>query len=483
MITSQRLFARLSATWVALALAMPSARLAAAVTPSPSWLAAATTDVANAAIARENIPGLQIAIFRSGQIVLEQGYGVVNTATQAPVETNTLFEIGSITKSFTSAAILQLKERGKLKLTDRLGKYVPEYPRGKAVTIEQLLTMTSGIPDHINDVPGAAKTISSSPGDLHAALGLIKNMPLNFKPGTQSAYSNTNYLLLGSILARVSHMPYDEYVSKNIFAPAHMTHSAFLKDEPSLASMAVGYSLTSATELKRAGHIGYGWSGGAGSIVSTAGDLARWDNAFFTDRIISTADVKLATTPLYINGKSTTYGLGWSVDQIEGIPVVSHDGGMLGFTSINDVFPTLNLGIIVLTNNGETPPDSIAKDILARLDPDFAKNRDIAAAGENPQITARVAKVWTELHVGTIDRSELTQDLNKALMPEQIRFMHAHYAGAGPPLRWIYKGTQLWPDGGATYSYRVLFKNGLALLVAASIANDGKFANIDTQYD
>ena len=462
---------------------MPSTTLAAAVPPSPSRLAAATADVATAAIAREHIPGLQIAIIRNGQIVLDQGYGVGNTATQGPVETNTSFEIGSITKSFTSAAILQLKERGKLKLTDRLGKYVPEYPRGKDVTIEQLLTMTSGIPDHINDVPGAVKIISSGPGDLDAALGLIKNMPLNFKPGTQSAYSNTNYLLLGTIVARVSHMPYAEYVSKNIFTPAHMIHSAFLKDEPSLASMAVGYSLVSATNLEPAGHIGYGWSGGAGSIVSTAGDLALWDDAFFRDRIISAADVKVATTPLYIKGTSTTYGLGWSIDQIEGIPVVSHDGGMLGFTSINDVFPTLNLGIIVLTNNGETPPDSIAKDILSRLNPDFARKRDIAATGENPQITARVTKVWTELHVGTIDRSELTHELNKALMPEQVSFMHAHYAGAGPALRWIYKGSQLWPDGSATYSYRVLFKNGLALLVAATIANDGKFANVDTQYD
>jgi hypothetical protein len=278
-------------------------------------------------------------------------------------------------------------------------------------------------------------------------------------------------------------MPYDEYISKNIFAPAHMTHSAFLKDEPFLPNMAVGYAIGTARTLKLAGHIGYGWSGGAGSIVSTAGDLARWDTAFFSGRIISAADVKLATTPLYINGKSTTYGLGWSSDQIEGIPVISHDGGMLGFTSINDVFPTMGLSIIVLTNNGDTPPDNIAKDILAKLDPDFAKKRDLAVAGENFQITAKIEKVWTELHIGTIDRSELTPALNKALTPDRVAFMHAHYAGAGTQLRWIYKGSQEWPDGSTTYSYRVLFNNGLVVLVAATIAKDGKFTNVDTQYD
>ena len=193
--------------------------------------------------------------------------------------------------------------------------------------------------------------------------------------------------------------------------------------------------------------------------------------------------MKLATPPLYINGKSTTYGLGWSIDQIEGIPVISHDGGMLGFTSINDVFPTIGLSIIVLTNNGDTPPDNIAKDILAKLDPGFEAKRDTAAAGETLQITAKAEKVWTELHIGTLDRSELTPALNEALTPDRIAFMHVHYAAAGTPLRWIYKGKQEWPDGSTIYSYRVLFKNGLAVLVAATIAKDGKFANVDMQYD
>lgn len=247
--------------------------------------------------------------------------------------------------------------------------------------------------------------------------------------------------------------------------------------------MAVGYSAVSAKKLKLAGHIGYGWSGGAGSILSTAGDLARWDKAFFAGRIVSMADVKMATTPLYLNGKSTAYAMGWSVDRMEGIPVISHDGGMLGFTSINDVFPTLGLSIVVLANNGDTPPDNVAKDVLAMLDPEFAKKRDVAVAGEDAQISARVEKVWSELHIGTIDRSELTSDLNEALTAGQIRFMHAHYAGAGTPVQWIYKGKQVWPDGSTVYFYRVLFRNGLAVLVAANITKDGKFSNVDTQYD
>lgn len=467
--------------WIALTIALIFT--APALARSSAQVATDTAGIADVVLARENITGLQISIIQNDQIVLDQGYGVADTATGKPVDADTIFEIGSITKSFTSAAILQLSERGTLKLSDRLGRYVPEYPRGKDITIKQLLQMTSGIPDHINDVPGSVKIISSSEGDLTSALALIKNMPLNFKPGTQSVYCNTNYLLLGTVVARVSHLSYSDYISKNVFAPAGMTHSAFLKDESSTSNMAVGYAVVGPRKLKVGGHIGYGWSGGAGSIISTAGDLARFDQAFFTGRIISMADVKMATTPLFLNGKSTTYGMGWSADQMEGIPVISHDGGMLGFTSINDVFPTLALSIIVLTNNGDTPPDNIAKNILATLDPDFAKKRNVAATGEDPQITARVEKVWGELHIGTIDRSELTADLNKQLTANQLSFMHGHYADDGPPVQWIYKGKQVWPDGSTIYFYRMLFKNGLAVMVAALITKDGKFSNVDTQYD
>ena len=176
-------------------------------------------------------------------------------------------------------------------------------------------------------MPNAVTIITTRPGNLDAALALITKMPLHFKPGTQWEYSNTNYLLLSAIIARVSHMPFHEYISKkNTSAPAHMSHSAFLKDEPFLANMAVGYFITSPAKLARAGHIGYGWSGGAGSIVSTAGDLARWDIAFFSDRIISAADVKLATTAARIHGKLTNYGFGWGNGH-EATPLLNLDFG------------------------------------------------------------------------------------------------------------------------------------------------------------
>ncbi len=466
-----------------------------AVTPAPpampepsgaSNIAAISTGVATSALTVQSIPGMQIGIVRDGRTVLDRGYGVQNVATQKPVGSDTIFEIGSITKQFTAAAILQLKEQGKLQLTDRLAQYVPEYAPGKDVTIEQLLTMTSGIPDHINDPPNAVKLISSSTGSLEESLALIKGMPLHFKPGTQQEYSNTNYLLLGAIVARVSKLSYGDYIARNIFVPAHMTHSAFLKDENVVPNMAAGYEVTNEATLRKAGQIGYGWSGGAGSIISTAGDMANWDQAFFSDKIVSADDVALATTPAVVAGKPTDYGFGWSIDTVDGLKVISHDGGMLGFTAINDVFPTLGLSIIVLANNGNASPDAVAKNIVAQFDPAFASNRNTADAGEDPMITARISKVWLQLHEGTIDRSVLTTSFNKILTARVLGFMHGHYErllSRSPPLRWIYKGRQ-GADGGATiYTYRVLFKDDVALSVVATVAKGGQIAGCDTEYD
>jgi D-alanyl-D-alanine carboxypeptidase len=459
---------------------------AASPSPDTTAIAEASTAVINSALVVQSIPGLEIGVLRDGQVVFDQGYGVQNIATRNPVDSNTIFEIGSITKQFTAAAILQLKAGGKLKLSDRLGKYVREYPLGKNVTVEQLLHMTSGIPDHINDPPNAVTLISTSQGNLNAALGLIKNMPLHFKPGTHQEYSNTNYLLLGAVVARVSHIPYSEYISKHIFAPAHMTHSAFLKDEDSLANMATGYALTPKAILKEAGQIGYGWSGGAGSIISTAGDMARWDEAFFSGRIISPADVKLATTPAVVNGRLTDYGFGWSIDTVDRLKVISHDGGMLGFTSINDVFPTLGLSIIVLANNGNASPDAIAKAVIAQLNPEFASKRNAASPGENPVITGQIIKVWEQLHEGQIDRSLLTGSYNKEITSKVLVFMHGHFAqllAEGRPRRWIYKGKRPQDDGTTLYAYRVLFKGDAALSVSAAITKNGKIASCDTVYD
>jgi D-alanyl-D-alanine carboxypeptidase len=170
-------------------------------------------------------PGGQILLVDHGRIVYEKNFGVRDLQTKQPVDEHTRFEIGSITKQFAAAAILQLQESGKLSLDDPLGKYVPQYATGKHVTIKQLLWQVSGIPDYTGEdaywkhlAESNGRVSFPKPLDLPKVLALVGNHPLRFKPGTKWEYSNTNYYLLGAVVEGVSGLSWEEYVRRNIYA-------------------------------------------------------------------------------------------------------------------------------------------------------------------------------------------------------------------------------------------------------------------------
>ena len=447
--------------------------LFAAAPPSSSAIGAA----AAAAVQAVHAPGAQVVVVKDGTVLLDRGYGFANVAARVPVTAQTQFEVGSITKEFTAAAILQLKEAGKLSLTDRLGKYVPEYARGKNVTLEQLLWQVSGVPEYL--ATNHFRWISGHrPGGVLQAIAMIKNKPLEFAPGSKWKYSNTNYMLLGAVVARVSHMPWRTYIRKNIYARAGMTHSAFIQDESTLPNMATGYNVTAKGALVKAPPLLGAWAGGAGAIVSTASDLAKWDAAFFSGKIVSMADVNLATTAHTLpSGKSTDYGFGWAVDRFEGQPHISHDGGTWGFLSENDYYPTLHECVIAFANSDMAPPDMIAAAAFNALNPQIAASLDTPAPGENPTITA-LAREWTHrLQTGDIDRSQLTPQMSAFLKPADVPLFESQLGELGPPSAFIYRGKKT--AGNVTaYSYRVKFK-GTALTFVIAIDNAGKIAGLD----
>lgn len=220
-----------------------------------------------------HIPGAQVASSRVGETLLDGSYGKSNLLTDRSVMQKTCFEIGSITKQFTAAAILQLEERGKLRLADPLSKYVPEYGAAKDVTVEQLLWQVSGIPEYM-DEPNIEDIASRQPGGLESAFALIKDRPLDFEPGTRWEYSNTNYLLLGAIVTRAAGLSWEVYLKRNIFPRAGMTESRFIGDEPSMADMATGYTGKEG-EMRPAPVLKSEWAGGVGAIVSTANDVLK----------------------------------------------------------------------------------------------------------------------------------------------------------------------------------------------------------------
>jgi CubicO group peptidase (beta-lactamase class C family) len=301
-----------------------------------------------------------VLVARHGEVLSNKGYGFKNISEKTLNDSNTIFQIGSITKQFTAAIILQLQEKNKLSLQDKLSKYIPDYSKGDSITIENLLTHTSGIYNYTNNRDFMQKG-SILPINRDSLIALFKYKPLDFPPGTKYSYSNSGYILLGYIIEKVTGKPYFQVLHDNIFGPLHMTHSGF--DFKGLASTdkATGY-MNPSTGLK-AEIVDSSVSFAAGAIYTTAGDLYKWDRALYTDRVVSQSSLQKAFSPHLAN-----YGYGWSMDSVYGKKVVEHGGGIFGFVSFILRIPEEQICIIVFDNQPSAAgPGKIAADINALL--------------------------------------------------------------------------------------------------------------------
>lgn len=327
--------------------------------------------VIEAFMAARHVPGMTVAIQAHGVTVLSKGYGVRDLVRKSPVMPTTRFEIGSLTKQFTAAAVLRLAAAGKLRLSDPLARYVPRYAAARNVTIRQLLTHASGIPDYVATNHFLA-TASHRPGGFDQILALVEHVPLDFPPGTKSAYSNTNYILLGRIIEAAAGVEYDRYVRENVLAAAGMMRTTTIAEENRLNDMATGYntgvvadlaqSIDPATDAGAAARIepgpafGAAWAWSAGDLVSDVSDMLAWDDAFFGGRIVSLADVARATEPAVLaDGTVTQYGFGWEIDRVDGHRRIFFDGGTFGFASTNQTWPDDRLRIVILSNSAAAP--------------------------------------------------------------------------------------------------------------------------------
>jgi len=429
-------------------------------------------------LASQGIPGAGVAIVRDRRVIFEKGYGFRNVAARLPVDVNTRFEIGSVTKQFTAAAILQLEESGKLSLDERLGKYIPQYAAARDITIRQLLWQTSGIPNFM-DFDKFEHLSTTHQGSFDAVLALVKNEPLQFRAGTRWRYSNTNYSLLARVVEIASRIPWQRYVREHIFEPAGMTHSTFDDREGQVADMAAGYFADALGKVTMSPSMGL-WARGNGDIVSTAGDLARWDDAFFGGRIVSPAHVLLATTPGRLrDGSATGYGFGWGIDQHDGQRRISHNGRTNGFTAMNASFPELHERIIVLVNNADGDAQTLADHVFAALHPDLAASENVPAVGEDSRMTARIVDLAHHLRNGNPDRSQWTPTLRRFLTPQVLHTGRAlfvkRHPNSGQLLRWVYRGKRALPGGATFYMYNQLYESGLTMRVFVTVARDGKF--------
>jgi len=309
-------------------------------------------------LAETNIPGLAVLVAQDGKVLFEKGYGLADRTHEVPVSPQTKFRIGSITKQFTSAAILKLQEQGKLSVTDKLSKYIPDFPRGAEVTLQHLLTHTSGIHSY-TDKPDFMATVTQ-PVKTEELIKSFKNDPYDFDPGAKWHYDNSGYFLLGYIVEKVSGMGYGDFLRQTLFEPLGMTNTGVYRSDLKLENEALGYSFEN-NQFNYALNWDMSRAGGAGSLYSTVEDLYRWNESVFNGKVLSEASLKSAFTPVKTaENKSDTskdgYGYGWAINHLRGAEEISHGGGLQGFSSYLLRLPSEHFTVVVLANALPGPP-------------------------------------------------------------------------------------------------------------------------------
>jgi D-alanyl-D-alanine carboxypeptidase len=423
--------------------------------------AAVSTSTIDAAITKQldeqHITGAAVGVYQNGTLVDIKTFGYRDAAKKLPVDADTRFEIGSVTKQFTAAAILQLQEQGKLSIDDPLAKYLPSFPHASEVTLRQLLNQISGLRDYTHD-PGIATAMSTVQDATDTIVAYVAK-PLDFPPGTKWAYSNTNYWVLGKVIAAVSGMSYEDYIREHIFKPAGMTHSGFISDESTMNDFAVPYwhGLKNDGPVAPAPAMFESWPGAAGGIVSTVGDLAAWDAALASGKVISHDSYVLMSSPgKLVDGKPTTYGMGLVPDKHDGHARVWHNGGTLGSVTENATYPNDHLDIIVLENDTLAEPSAVESAVLETMYPDALAAARKPAPGEDPAVRAKIMHLLDGLLNGTLSASALSPQMQSVLTPDRMKTAAAHFATFGKPTAVIFKETEDAPSG-TYYLYRVEF--------------------------
>ncbi|MGL1891590.1 MAG: beta-lactamase family protein [Spirochaetaceae bacterium] len=303
---------------------------------------------------KNNFPGCLILVSSNGKIIYKEAFGMQNLENNVLASSDTTFRIGSITKQFTSTAVLLLKERGLLSLTDKLSKYIPDFPKADEVSIYQLLTHTSGIKSYTDEEDFVENVVNYiSTRDL---INQIKESGYDFEPGTEFRYNNSGYFILGYIIELISGESYGDFLENNIFKPLKMKNTGVYKKGLGLPNEGIGYSYKRG-EIKEELNWDMSYAGGAGNLYSDVYDLYLWNEALFNGKVLSKQSLDEAFSPaLLLNGENAlehpifNYGLGWALNYLFDTDVVEHSGVLHGFTASISRMVEEDISIIILTN-------------------------------------------------------------------------------------------------------------------------------------
>ena len=304
-------------------------------------------DFIQAEMKRQKIPGLSLAVLKNGKILKAKGYGFANVEWNVPATPETVYQLASITKCFTATAVMQLVEDGKLSLKDNISAYLPDLPKTwSEVTVWHLLTHSSGIKNYTQ----LAAIADNPEKHFNAAeiIALVADLPLEFRPGERYDYTNTGYYLLGMLIEKCSGQGYGAFLEKRIFKPAGMADTRVNDFSELIPRRATGYVLREGG-IRNGFFVNPSQPFAAGALVTSASDLAKWDAALYTEKIVKQSTLRQMWTTADL-GPLSNYGLGWGTREREGRRWVQHNGGIIGFSTHIRRYLESGLTIIVLAN-------------------------------------------------------------------------------------------------------------------------------------
>lgn len=340
------------------AAAAPATAISAAPLPDVDQVTGQADAYLQAQVRNDMFSGTAL-IARDGKPVFVKSYGMANYELGAPNKPDTTYLLGSLVKQFTAVAVLQLQERGKLKVGDPICRYLENCPQSwNGITLHHLLTHTSGIPN-FSSLPDWDEKLAMLSYTRPELVALFRDLPLDFVPGKKFHYSNSGYMLLGLIVERVSGRRYDDYLKENIFRPVGMTRTYSGETRALVPGRATGY-YSVGTDFISARLVSPTVDLGTSGIYSTVGDLSLWGNALTADRLISRASREAMFTP-----DKDGYGYGWFVDEKHGRPIQFHSGSDNGFSTNITRFPADGLTIIVLSNSDRTNAGGVSNNLAA----------------------------------------------------------------------------------------------------------------------
>ncbi len=397
----------------------------------------------NANMASRHLIGVSIGLLAEGKVVLLRGYGLSHRETSLPVDTLTRFAVGSVTKQFTAAIILQLAELHKLSLDDKVSKWFPDLTRANDIAVRDLLGHVSGYPDYypLDFVDRRMLRPITADSLIH----WYGRRPLDFEPGTRWSYSNTGFILLGRIAELAGGEPLARQMRERIFRPLGMANTQY-EPRDEMPPRAQGYSWFAMGDPMPAEPEGGGWAAAAGGIWSTPSDLLKWDAALMDGRVVGAAWLRAMTTPRRLaNGASTNYGFGLGIGVADGDTVWAHGGAVSGFAAQNTLVPSSHSAVVVLSNAEASIPSFPLMRMAVRIRPaaaahDTSHTAAAAPADARPvpavfglRATDAAREMLRQLQGGHVDRSRLGDEFSWWLTDEKIRGAARRLAPLGDP--------------------------------------------------